>query len=770
MSAPGVPPAIDTLLAHRDWVRGVARALVVDAARAADLEQETWLAALRGAPASVTSPRAWLGSVLRRQAARSFRNAARAERRERAVARSEALPSAADTVAAAEAHERVVRVVLDLAEPYRSTLLLRFFEGLEPAEIAARLGVPAPTVRGRQSRALAMVRERLTAEAGGDGGAWLPALLPLFGADPGSGMAWPGVTAMTTMQKTLAAVAAACVLATALWATTRSDAASTQVGGSPAKETARATAAPEHAAPRNRTARAQDESAAEVPSERGVADATAPAAAPVADDTPPRTTVALHLVDATGAPLTRAAIDALYAAHGRVPTASAHVPVAQDAGDAAARLAEMLRAPGAGWDAADVVDVPQEDGLAGLAVRTPPGADVALVDPWGVPRRAHVAADAATLTLATAADEVRVRCVDATTGDVLRDVHVSAECEGLPGPELAVDAAGCFTALRPAEGVSAVAWWVRSPTHAGRFAWGVLADAAPGSIVDVPVFPAAGVEGRAYLGDGTPARGASVALARAGRTFVATCADDGAFRLASVPVFRAKPEIAQLALVRDAASLDVQVVAVLLRPGIETHRDIGEAAPSGEGARIAGVVRLGGAPLAGAAVVLQGGGAHGQVTRTDAEGRFARERLRPAGYVLTLVLPDTARSEQPILQSVVSIDVAEGESRALEFDLPDGALRVRVLDDAERPVAGAEVRVLAEESDTTRFPGFEYTPGGGAATDADGVALIGGLAPGSVHFVTLATTDPDAADAPEVRAVPGTRDAPAEIVLHVPSR
>jgi DNA-directed RNA polymerase specialized sigma24 family protein len=34
----------------------------------------------------------------------------------------------------------VAQVVLELEEPYRSTVLLRFFEDLEPREIAARQG------------------------------------------------------------------------------------------------------------------------------------------------------------------------------------------------------------------------------------------------------------------------------------------------------------------------------------------------------------------------------------------------------------------------------------------------------------------------------------------------------------------------------------------------------------------------------------------------------------------------------------------------------
>ena len=69
---------LEELLAHRAWVRRVARALVLDESRADDLEQEVWLRALRAE--EPRSPRAWLGTVLRRVAS----NARRDEGRQRA--------------------------------------------------------------------------------------------------------------------------------------------------------------------------------------------------------------------------------------------------------------------------------------------------------------------------------------------------------------------------------------------------------------------------------------------------------------------------------------------------------------------------------------------------------------------------------------------------------------------------------------------------------------------------------------------------------------
>ena len=92
MSRP-TPLPIESLLEHRQWVRRLARSLVADESRVDDLEQATWLAALRR-PALWKNPRAWLGRVVRNLAYKSYRETGRRTRRERASAREEALPSA----------------------------------------------------------------------------------------------------------------------------------------------------------------------------------------------------------------------------------------------------------------------------------------------------------------------------------------------------------------------------------------------------------------------------------------------------------------------------------------------------------------------------------------------------------------------------------------------------------------------------------------------------------------------------------------------------
>jgi len=177
-------PDLEALLLHRDFVRRLAVSLVRDRSAADDVEQETWLAGLRR-PVGAARVRAWLGSVVRRLAARARRGTARRERREEAAARPEAaVPSAGDVFEREAVRRRVIEVVLGLDEPHRDALLLRYFEGLPPRAIARRLGLPVATVKTRLKRGLAAARARLDREHDGDRRAWMVLLLPVAGLPP----------------------------------------------------------------------------------------------------------------------------------------------------------------------------------------------------------------------------------------------------------------------------------------------------------------------------------------------------------------------------------------------------------------------------------------------------------------------------------------------------------------------------------------------------------------------------------------------------------
>jgi RNA polymerase sigma-70 factor (ECF subfamily) len=175
------PPTAEALLAHADWVRALARTLVRDPGLADDLAQSSWLDALQHPPRDARNLRGWLAQIVRNAARQQARSTQRREARERTASRPEALPDTADLVAEAERQREVIAHVLALAEPYRSTLLLRFFRGLAPAQIAEHQGVPLATVRTRLQRALAQLRVRLDREYG-ERAHWCAALLPLTAA------------------------------------------------------------------------------------------------------------------------------------------------------------------------------------------------------------------------------------------------------------------------------------------------------------------------------------------------------------------------------------------------------------------------------------------------------------------------------------------------------------------------------------------------------------------------------------------------------------
>lgn len=158
-STSGLDP--EALLAHTAWVRALARAVAGRPDQVDDVVQETWRAAIETPPRHATNLRGWLGRVVVNAARQLGRGEARRARRELAVGPAAGLPVASELLEEAELQRAVVSAVLALEEPYRSTVLLRFYRDRSPAEIAALQGVPAATVRSRLHRALEQLRPRL---------------------------------------------------------------------------------------------------------------------------------------------------------------------------------------------------------------------------------------------------------------------------------------------------------------------------------------------------------------------------------------------------------------------------------------------------------------------------------------------------------------------------------------------------------------------------------------------------------------------------------
>ncbi len=172
---------VETLLGRTEWLQSLARSLVRDAGIADDLVQDTCLALLGRPPGSPAPSLAWLRRVLRNLVYMRHREDANRRKRERAAARPEASASTpVQVLERAEIQMMLIELVLGLPEPYRSTVLLRFFEGRTPGQIAVAQQVPVTTVRSRLSRALTRLRMKLQRVHGAEGHTWVAAIAPLL--------------------------------------------------------------------------------------------------------------------------------------------------------------------------------------------------------------------------------------------------------------------------------------------------------------------------------------------------------------------------------------------------------------------------------------------------------------------------------------------------------------------------------------------------------------------------------------------------------------
>jgi RNA polymerase sigma factor (sigma-70 family) len=169
------------LLAHAAWLRRLAGHIVRGHDGADDAVQETYVAALRAPPRRGAALRSWLravlGSVIRRRARTDLRRRSR-EEAAGVGAETEAPPVSAALEQMA-LQRRLTELVAGLEEPYRSTIVMRYFQERSAADIARAQNVPEGTVRWRTKEALARLRQRLDDEHGGKREAWAVALAGL---------------------------------------------------------------------------------------------------------------------------------------------------------------------------------------------------------------------------------------------------------------------------------------------------------------------------------------------------------------------------------------------------------------------------------------------------------------------------------------------------------------------------------------------------------------------------------------------------------------
>ncbi len=196
---------LQRLLAEDRWIRRIARRLAGDPHRAEDLAQDAWVAALSAeSRPERTGP--WLAGVLRNLQKQTRRGDARRADREERTAREEVEPSAADVAGELTLRKHVTECLLELDEPYRTAVYLRFHRELPLKAIAEQQDVSVSTAHARVEAGLRRMRSQLDGSYSGDRQAWCLGLLAL--ASPkGVAPAFFQGLAMTTLVKVTASLA-----------------------------------------------------------------------------------------------------------------------------------------------------------------------------------------------------------------------------------------------------------------------------------------------------------------------------------------------------------------------------------------------------------------------------------------------------------------------------------------------------------------------------------------------------------------------------------
>ena len=166
------PLSAETLATLRSGLRLMALRALADPDAAEEVAQETLARALvslrSGAPGDIKNLGAFVHGIARHVIADARRSSRRMVGQE--AIQNAADPRPSDPLASAvstEERDRVRAAISRLSASDQRILLLTFFDGLSPGEVAERLREPAERVRKRKSRALERLRR---AFLGGPGG------------------------------------------------------------------------------------------------------------------------------------------------------------------------------------------------------------------------------------------------------------------------------------------------------------------------------------------------------------------------------------------------------------------------------------------------------------------------------------------------------------------------------------------------------------------------------------------------------------------------
>lgn len=757
------------------WVRRLARRLLHDAALAEDAAQECSIAAWQHGPRDAPAPTVWLATTVRRLAARTRRGAARRGARERAAARDEALPSAAELVERAEAHRALVAAVIALDEPYRSTILLRYVEDLPPRAIARRAGIPVASVKTRLARGLERLRRQLRREHG-DASDWLGLLVALPPTDPATPILF-GTTLVKTSKlgaAVLLVLLLPCVGLLVLRATQEAE----LVEHSPAS-------AARERNPRGVLAPDVDPSA---PARLGLEPhATAPA--PALDAVPELERLSGRVLDLEQRPIAGARIEALHSptdgteifAGGLAEPARELVATESDAQgrfmlELPYGILVELRASAAGFasdrlttrfgGAEILIHLGASAGVSGRVTRAADGTAVAgaFVRLWGGAEQSverMLRTDAlgryraedlppgrlGLIVVPESEAHTRYAELELAPGQVLQhDVVVDAgwsvagrvldRRSGTPiaGAEVSAHDFVFKTVRTDAHGAFEIAGLfdraltleARAPGY-GRGEQRVLDEATP---VEVLLQAGRFARGRVLAPGGEPLAGAFVAAIAGSseggtrRTDLRTTRSgpDGRFELADL-----RADLAHVLLVR-ASGVGTSFHAFPPDESQSTAVEFGDLELAACAALEGRVLDAAGAPLAGLSVDLRPAGTapelkladlHGQrVVQSDATGRFVFRELAPGDWRLYAHSPD----HPPLVEE--RLRLAPGEfRRGFDLHIRAGlAIEGSVGDERGHPLAGVVLRALPEAGP----PGPRWS-----VSDAQGRFRVSGLLPGA---------------------------------------
>ena len=155
-------PDVAGILSEAEWLTRLARSLTGSAADADDVVQDTFATALRSPPDPDRPVRPWLRRVATNIVRMRHRGRVRRDAREAVIEQiAEPMRTPEQLLERARVERTLTDLVLALEEPYRTTILLRYREGLSAETIAQQQGVPAGTVRWRLKTGIDRLRDRL---------------------------------------------------------------------------------------------------------------------------------------------------------------------------------------------------------------------------------------------------------------------------------------------------------------------------------------------------------------------------------------------------------------------------------------------------------------------------------------------------------------------------------------------------------------------------------------------------------------------------------